>query len=42
LLQILQEQWDPTFSEHSYGFRPGRSGRGPGATIHSRGLQHRR
>ena len=25
LLQILQEKWDPTFSEHSYGFRPGRS-----------------
>lgn len=25
LLQILQEQWDPTFSEHSYGFRPRRS-----------------
>jgi len=25
LLQVLQEQWDPTFSEHSYGFRPGRS-----------------
>ena len=24
LLQVLQEQWDPTFSEHSYGFRPGR------------------
>ena len=23
--QILQKQWDPTFSEHSYGFRPGRS-----------------
>ena len=22
---MLQEQWDPTFSEHSYGFRPGRS-----------------
>jgi RNA-directed DNA polymerase len=21
----LQKQWDPTFSEHSYGFRPGRS-----------------
>ena len=21
----LQEQWDPTFSEHSFGFRPGRS-----------------
>ncbi|MGA7767358.1 MAG: hypothetical protein WCA27_14185, partial [Candidatus Sulfotelmatobacter sp.] len=20
-----QRQWDPTFSEHSYGFRPGRS-----------------
>jgi len=25
LLQVLQEQWDPTFSKHSYGFRPGRS-----------------
>src|SRR5580700_9984917 len=25
LLQVLQEQWDPTFSEHSYGFRLGRS-----------------
>ena len=25
LLQVLQELWDPTFSEHSYGFRPGRS-----------------
>ena len=25
LLQVLQVQWDPTFSEHSYGFRPGRS-----------------
>lgn len=25
ILQILQPRWDPTFSEHSYGFRPGRS-----------------
>ena len=25
LLQVLQKRWDPTFSEHSYGFRPGRS-----------------
>src|SRR5713226_3414445 len=25
LLQVLQERWDPTFSPHSYGFRPGRS-----------------
>jgi RNA-directed DNA polymerase len=23
--QVLQKQWDPTFSEQSYGFRPGRS-----------------
>src|SRR5258706_9003306 len=23
--QVLQKQWDPTFSENSYGFRPGRS-----------------
>jgi RNA-directed DNA polymerase len=25
LLQVLQKRWDPTFSKHSYGFRPGRS-----------------
>ncbi|MFZ0859302.1 MAG: group II intron reverse transcriptase/maturase [Candidatus Sulfotelmatobacter sp.] len=25
VLQVLQRQCDPTFSEHSYGFRPGRS-----------------
>jgi RNA-directed DNA polymerase len=25
MLQVLQKNWDPTFSEHSYGFRPGRS-----------------
>lgn len=25
LLQVLQRRWDATFSEHSYGFRPGRS-----------------
>ena len=25
VLQVLQRQWDPTFSDHSYGFRPGRS-----------------
>ena len=25
LLQVLQPRWDPTFSTHSYGFRPGRS-----------------
>ena len=24
-MQVLQRQWDPTFSQHSYGFRPGRS-----------------
>jgi len=24
VLQVLQERWDRTFSEHSYGFRPGR------------------
>jgi RNA-directed DNA polymerase len=27
VLQRLQPPWDPTFSEHSYGFRPGRSAR---------------
>ena len=25
LLQVLQRRWDPTFSQHSFGFRPGRS-----------------
>ena len=25
VLQVLQVRWDRTFSEHSYGFRPGRS-----------------
>jgi RNA-directed DNA polymerase len=25
VLQVLQERWDPTLSEHSFGFRPGRS-----------------
>jgi RNA-directed DNA polymerase len=25
LLQVLQPEWDPTFSQYSYGFRPGRS-----------------
>ena len=24
-MQVLQRRWDPTFSNHSYGFRPGRS-----------------
>ena len=45
VLQVLQERWDPTFSEHSYGFRPGRSAHqavAQAATIHCRGLQCRR
>src|SRR6516165_10863926 len=25
VLQVLQRRWDQTFSDHSYGFRPGRS-----------------
>jgi RNA-directed DNA polymerase len=25
VMQVLQSKWDRTFSEHSYGFRPGRS-----------------
>ena len=24
-MQVLQRKWDRTFSDHSYGFRPGRS-----------------
>src|ERR1700682_1230624 len=30
VLQVLQAAWDPTFSEHSHGFRPGRSAHGAG------------
>jgi hypothetical protein len=25
--RLMQKRWDPTFSEHSHGFRPGRSAR---------------
>jgi RNA-directed DNA polymerase len=25
VMQVLQRQWDPKFSDYSYGFRPGRS-----------------
>ena len=25
VMQVLRRRWDPTFSDHSYGFRPGRS-----------------
>lgn len=25
VMQVLQKRWDPTFSQHSYGFRPQRS-----------------
>lgn len=25
MLQVLQEDWDPSFSDASFGFRPGRS-----------------
>jgi group II intron reverse transcriptase/maturase len=28
ILQVLQPRFDPTFSEHSYGFRPGRRAHG--------------
>jgi RNA-directed DNA polymerase len=27
VLQVLQKRWDPTFSKHSHGFRPGHSAR---------------
>jgi len=30
VLPVLQKRWDPTFSEHSHGFRPGRSARQAG------------
>src|SRR5437016_243313 len=30
VLQVLQRRWDSTFSEHSHGFRPGRSAKQAG------------
>jgi RNA-directed DNA polymerase len=27
VMQVLQKRWDPTFSDHSHGFRPGRGAR---------------
>jgi group II intron reverse transcriptase/maturase len=35
ILQVLQPAFDPTFSEHSHGFRPGRSAHG--AVLEARG-----
>lgn len=32
VLQVLQKRWDRTFSDHSYGFRPGRSAHQSGST----------
>jgi RNA-directed DNA polymerase len=34
VMQVLQRKWDPTFSEHSYGFRPNRSARQAVAQAH--------
>jgi len=34
VMQVLQKEWDPTFSEHSYGFRPGRSAHQAAAKAH--------
>src|SRR3981189_339413 len=31
VMQVLQRRWDPTFSQHSYGFRPKRSAHQAGA-----------
>jgi RNA-directed DNA polymerase len=38
VMQVLQRRWDPTFSDHSYGFRPGRSAHqaGTGAAVYRR------
>lgn len=41
VMQVLQGRWDRTFSDHSYGFRPGRSAHpcgGAGAAVYRRGL----
>ena len=33
LLQVLQPMFDPTFSDHSFGFRPRRGRHGPGEIL---------
>ena len=41
VMQVLQRKWDRTFSDHSYGFRPGRSAHqavAAGAAVHRRRL----
>ena len=35
VLQVLQADWDPSFSEHSHGFRPGRSAQGAVRAAHA-------
>ena len=35
VLQVLQKRWDPTFSDRSYGFRPGRSAHQAVAQAHA-------
>src|SRR6266852_3538132 len=52
VMQVLQRQWDPTFSDHSYGFRPSQSrqtdgsnrkaGRGQAAAETHPGIPERR
>ena len=37
VLQVLQKRWDPTFSDHSYGFRPWRLRRILSPAPHSAG-----
>ena len=41
VMQVLQRRWDRTFSDHSYGFRPGRSAHqavAAGAAVYRRRL----
>ncbi len=43
VMQVLQRRWDPTFSDHSYGFRStgavGASSGSPGAEVYRRRLR---
>ena len=39
LLQVIQPEWDKTFSDHSYGFRPGRSAHQ--AVLRAQGYLHK-
>ena len=42
VMQVLQADWDGTFSEASFGFRPGRSAHHPTYTVRQQDIDEQR